>query len=366
MTSTASTKPRLRGQFHTLTVSDVTRLCDDAVAITFDVPPGLSDEYRFVAGQHVNIAVPGGDGVRRSYSICSAAGSAQLRIAVKRIPGGRFSAHALDGLARGDELDVMTPAGRFGPELDPEQARHHAAVAAGSGITPVLSIVATVLEEEPHSRVTLIYGNRTASSAMFVDELGDLKDRFPHRFQLVHVLSREPGSSELLSGRLDAERLDRLFATVVAADTVDEWYLCGPMPMIDSAAELLARRGVDRSRVHRELYHVGDAPPEPRAPEQRPVAQVCEIVAELDGRRSETVLDDPDGVVLDAVLAVRNDAPFACKGGVCGTCRAKVLDGAVSMERTYALEDDEIEAGYVLTCQSHPTTPTLHVDYDAW
>lgn len=363
-TSTAPSQTR-RSVVHRLKVADVQPLTDDAIAVTFDVPPELADEYRFAAGQHVNVAVPGGDGIRRSYSICSPAGSGQVRIAVKRISGGWFSAYALDALAPGDELDVMTPAGRFTPALDPAQARHHAAVAAGSGITPVLSIVATVLEEEPLSRVTLVYANRTASSVMFLDELSDLKDQHPDRFHLVHVLSREPGSSALLSGRLDAERLERLFGTVVAADTVDEWYLCGPLSLTETAAELLERRGVDRSRVHRELYHVGDEPPAPRPPEQRPAAQVCEIVAVLDGRRSEAVLDDPDDVVLDAVLAVRNDAPFACKGGVCGTCRAKVLDGAVSMERTYALEDDEIEAGYVLTCQSHPTTPSLVVDYDA-
>ncbi|PSL01103.1 ring-1,2-phenylacetyl-CoA epoxidase subunit PaaE [Haloactinopolyspora alba] len=361
---TAAAPARRHSVFHRLRVGAVERLTDDAVAVTFDVPPELAGEYEFAAGQHVNIEMPDGDGARRSYSICSPAGSGRLRIAVKRIPGGRFSAHALSDLAPGDELDVMTPAGRFTPAFDPARRRHYAAVVAGSGITPVMSIAATALEAEPESRVSVIYGNRTTSSTMFLDELADLKDRHPRRLHLVHVHSREPGTTDLLSGRLDAPRLRRLLDTLVPGDTVDEWYLCGPYAMIEGAREVLAERGVDRAHVHSELYHVGDPPPAPPA-EECAAAQVSEIVAVLDGRRSEIVLDDPDVPVLEAVLQVRNDAPFACRGGVCGTCRAKVLEGAVTMERNYALEDDELAAGYVLTCQSHPTTPTLHVDYDA-
>ncbi len=356
--------PRRHSVTHRLRVAAVDRLTDDAVAVTFAVPAELAEAYDFAAGQHVNVALPGGDGVRRSYSICSPAGSGVLRIAVKRIPGGVFSSHALTTLAPGDEVDVMTPAGRFTPSFGPEQGRHYALVAAGSGITPVLSIVATALATEPDSRVTLLYGNRTSSSVMFTDELADLKDRHPGRLQLVHVLSREPGSTELLSGRLDGERLGRLLDTLLPPETVDDWYLCGPYELITTAREVLAARGVDRAHVHAELYHVGDPPPA-IVEQARQQAVTCAVTASLDGRRTEVTLDDPDETVLEAVLRVRNDAPFACKGGVCGTCRAKVLDGAVTMERRYALEDDEIAAGYVLTCQSHPTTPTLDVDYDA-
>ncbi|WP_035812362.1 1,2-phenylacetyl-CoA epoxidase subunit PaaE [Jiangella gansuensis] len=364
-TATETLRPaRRHSVVHRLRVADVERLTDDAVAVTLDVPPELAADYEFAAGQHLNVSLPGGDGVRRSYSICSPAGSGVLRFAVKRLPGGAFSEHALATLAAGDELDVMTPAGRFTPSFDPAQARHYTAVAAGSGITPVMSIAATALAVEPHSEVTLLYGNRTSSSVMFLDELADLKDRFPDRFRVLHALSREPGTTHLLSGRLDAERLARLIDHLLPPDTVDEWYLCGPYDMITAARSVLAGHGVDRAHVHAELYHVGDAPPAPR-PQARPVPAHCEVTAVLDGRRSDVVLDDPDETVLEAVLRARNDAPFACKGGVCGTCRAKVLAGEVTMERHYALEDDEIAAGYVLTCQSHPTTPTLEVDYDA-
>lgn len=363
-TTTAAPRARRHSVTHRLRVAAVDRLTDDAVAVTFAVPAELAADYEFDAGQHVNVELPGGDGVRRSYSICSPAGSGVLRIAVKRIPGGAFSSHALETLAAGDEVDVMTPAGRFTPAFAPDHAKHYALVAAGSGITPVLSIVATALDTEPGSRVTLLYGNRTSSSVMFLDELADLKDRHPGRLQLVHVLSREPGSTELLSGRLDGDRLGRVLDTLAPPDTVDDWYLCGPYELITTAREVLAARGVDRAHVHAELYHVGDPPPA-IVEEARQQAVTCAVTASLDGRRTEVTVDDPDETVLEAVLRVRNDAPFACKGGVCGTCRAKVLDGAVTMERRYALEDDEIAAGYVLTCQSHPTTPTLSVDYDA-
>lgn len=204
------------------------RLTDDAVAVTFEVPPDLRDAYAFAPGQHVNVSVPGGDGVRRSYSICSPAGSGRLRIAVRRIPDGTFSAYALSMLGPGDELDVMTPAGRFTPDLDPLNAKHYVAIAAGSGITPVLSIITSVLGAELDSRVTLIYANRTSQSVMFLDELADLKDVHPSRLHLVHVLSREEQETELLSGRIDEKRLERFLATLVPPASVDEWYLCGP------------------------------------------------------------------------------------------------------------------------------------------
>lgn len=362
MTTTVSTARR-HSVLHRLTVRSVDRLTDDAVAITFDVPPELRDDYRFAAGQHVNVARPGADDIRRSYSICAAPSEGCLRIAVKKIPGGEFSAYALDGLTPGAELDVMTPAGRFTPKLDPTNAKHYVAVAAGSGITPVLSIVSAILEVETASRVTLLYGNRTSRSVMFLDELADLKDRYIDRFQLVHVLSREARDVELLSGRLDRGRVGRILDTLLTPDNVDEWYLCGPYAMVTELRDLLVDRGVDRTQVHSELFHVGDLPVVREVP--APVAGGSEVTVVLDGRKSTVELTDPDETVLEAVLRVRNDAPFACRGGVCGTCRAKVLDGEVEMERNYALEDDEVEAGYVLTCQSHPTTPVVSLDYDA-
>jgi ring-1,2-phenylacetyl-CoA epoxidase subunit PaaE len=360
---TTESTARRHSVFHRLAVQDVHRLTDDAVAVTFAVPDELRDEYTFAPGQHVNVAMPDGDDdTRRSYSICSSPADGRLRVAVKRIPSGTFSAYAVDELEPGSELDVMTPAGRFTPDLDPANVKHYVAIAAGSGITPIMSIVAAVLETEPDSRVTLLYGNRTSRTAMFIDELADLKDRFAGRFQLIHVLSREDQEAELLSGRIDQDRLRRFLDTLIPADDVDEWYLCGPYEMVTGARDVLFERGVDPPRIHAELFHVGALPP--KQVEITPPAEGSEVSILLDGRKSTVSLEEGDSV-LDAVLRVRNDAPFACKGGVCGTCRARVLDGAVVMERNFALEDDEVTSGYVLTCQAHPTTERVSLDYDA-
>ncbi|MEU4193661.1 1,2-phenylacetyl-CoA epoxidase subunit PaaE [Kribbella sp. NPDC026611] len=356
--------PRRRATFHPLKVRAIDAITDDSVAITFEVPADLAGEYEFTAGQHLTIR-RAGEEVRRSYSICSPAGSGILRIGVKRIPGGEFSAYAANELKIGDELEVMTPLGRFGTTFDPANANHYAFVAAGSGIAPVLSLVATILSVEPASRVTLLYGNRTAGSVMFADELADLKDRYAERFHLVHVLSRETTEVELFSGRIDADRLQRMFSTILPLDSVDEWFLCGPYAMVIGAQELLLAEGVHREHVHAELFHVGDEAPKPLVEEVATDENAAQVTVILDGRRSTFPLAEHSKAVLDATLAVRSDAPFACKGGVCGTCRAKVLEGKVRMDTNWALEPDELRAGYVLTCQSHPTTPQVTLDYDA-
>ncbi|MFB6722664.1 1,2-phenylacetyl-CoA epoxidase subunit PaaE [Kribbella sp. NPDC056345] len=354
---------RRRATFHALKVAAIEAITDDSVAITFAVPDELAGEYDFTAGQHLTVRRTGED-VRRSYSICSPAGSGVLRIGVKRIPGGTFSAYAANELKVGDELEVMTPLGRFGTTLDPANAKHYAFVAAGSGITPVLSLVATILSVEPSSRVTLLYGNRTAGSVMFADELADLKDVYAERLHLVHVLSRESTEVELFSGRIDVERLQRMFAAILPVAGVDEWFLCGPYAMVVGAQELLLSEGVPREHVHAELFHVGDEAPKPPV-EDAVDEDAAQVTVILDGRRSTFPLGEHARPILDATLAVRSDAPFACKGGVCGTCRAKVLEGSVRMDTNWALEPDELRAGYVLTCQSHPTTPAVTVDYDA-
>jgi ring-1,2-phenylacetyl-CoA epoxidase subunit PaaE len=357
--------PPRHSVFHTLRVSDVTPLTDDSVCITFDVPPELSADYDFVHGQHVNIRTSrAGDDVRRSYSICSPAGSGRLRIGVKVLPGGHFSGFAAGRLVPGDRLDVMTPTGRFHTQLDAANRKHYAAVAAGSGITPILSIVATVLEREPDSRVTLVYANRTSRTIMFLEELEDLKDRYRDRFQLIHVLSREAREAELLSGRLDAGRFTKIAEALLPADTVDDWFLCGPYEMVVELQRALSELGADPAHVHTELFHVESAPP-PRPPSAADEGEGSAVTITLDGRSTSFKLKGSDVPVLDAVLRVRGDAPFACKGGVCGTCRAKVLEGEVAMDTNYALEADEVAAGYVLTCQSHPVSETLRVDYDA-
>jgi ring-1,2-phenylacetyl-CoA epoxidase subunit PaaE len=365
------TAPR-KAVFHRLRVGEVTPLTDDAVCITFDVPPELADEYEFTQGQHVTVRTSmAGDDVRRSYSICAAAGHGRLRIGVKVLPGGHFSGFAAGRLKVGDELEVMTPTGRFYTELDPANAKHYGAIAAGSGITPILSIIATALEQEPNSRVTLIFANRTSRTVMFLEELEDLKDRYRSRFHLIHVLSREAQDAELLSGRLDAARFTKITETLVPVESVDDWFLCGPYAMVVDLREALAEQGVDPAHVHTELFHVDTTPAERRTTPEEPSdaagadGALAEVTINLDGRRSTFTLENADESVLEGALRVRSDVPFACQGGVCGTCRAKLVDGTVEMDTNYALEPDEIEDGYVLTCQSHPTSPMVHVDYDA-
>jgi ring-1,2-phenylacetyl-CoA epoxidase subunit PaaE len=257
---------------------------------------------------------------------------------------------------------VMTPAGRFTTDLDPTAAKRYVAVAAGSGITPVLSIMAAVLEGEPGSRVTLVYANRTSRSVMFLDEVHDLKDRFPGRFQILHVLSREQQDVELLSGRLDADRF-RAIVDAFGLAGADDWFLCGPHEMVVELRQALTDLG--ESRVHTELFHADPAPRAPVAALVDGPDGAAQVTIRLDGRASDFPLR-PDGPpVLEAALDVRSDLPFACKGGVCGTCRAKLVEGTVQMDANYALEPDEVERGYVLTCQSHPTAAKVVLDYDA-
>jgi ring-1,2-phenylacetyl-CoA epoxidase subunit PaaE len=343
-------------------VASVEPLTDDSVAISFSVPPELADEYRFVHGQHLTIR--GDDGERRSFSICTTPRSGVLTIGVKKLPGGAFSEGVVDALHAGDELDVMTPAGRFTTRLDPASARMYVAIAAGSGITPIISIVSTILEEEPHAQVMLVYANRTHRTIMFLDDLHDLKDRFPDRFHLVHVLSREQQDVELFSGRLDGDRLSRILKSLRPAEDVDAWFLCGPQQMVVDLRQVILDHGVEATAIHTELFH---ADPVPRAPEamSSSVEGAAHVTIRLDGRTSDFELR-PDGVgVLEAALQVRSDLPFACRGGVCGTCRAKLVEGTVAMDVNYALEPEEMADGYVLTCQSHPTSERVVVDYDA-
>jgi ring-1,2-phenylacetyl-CoA epoxidase subunit PaaE len=351
---------RSHAELHPLRVSAIDELTEDAVAITFEVPAELRDDYAFVHGQHVSVR--GSDDVRRSFSICTPPSSGVLRIGVKRLPGGAFSDGIVGSLQVGDSLEVMTPAGRFTTDLDPTAAKRYVAVAAGSGITPVLSIMAAVLEGEPGARVTLVYANRTSRSVMFLDEVHDLKDRFPGRFQILHVLSREQQDVELLSGRLDADRF-RAIVDAFGLAGADDWFLCGPHEMVVDLRQALTDMG--ESRVHTELFHADPAPRAPVAALVDGTDGAAQVTIRLDGRASDFPLR-PDGPpVLEAALDVRSDLPFACKGGVCGTCRAKLVEGTVQMDANYSLEPDEVERGYVLTCQSHPTAAKVVLDYDA-
>ncbi|WP_420121212.1 1,2-phenylacetyl-CoA epoxidase subunit PaaE [Nakamurella sp.] len=356
--------PRRPAVFHPLRVSAVDRLTEDAVAVTFDVPDRLRAEFAFEPGQHLSVRSPAlGDGVRRSYSICAPATGGPLRIGVKRIAGGVFSGYVAERLRPGDTLDVMTPTGTFTTHLDPARSRRYVAVAAGSGITPVLSILATALEVEPDSTAALVYVNRRTSTIMFLEELEDLKNRFPARLQLIHVLGHEMTEVELLSGRLDVDRFDRILDTLLPVDEVDEWFLCGPLALTDTVRGVLVDRGVDPEHVHRELFHVG-AVARRRTVTAAPPAAGARVTVILDGRSVDLTVPAGDSI-LDATLEMRADAPYSCRNAVCGTCRARVTQGRVAMDANYALEPDEVARGFVLTCQSHPVTDRVVVDFDS-
>ncbi|HEY8340290.1 MAG TPA: 1,2-phenylacetyl-CoA epoxidase subunit PaaE [Egibacteraceae bacterium] len=364
MTTTATAAPpgtRRRG-FHRLRVAAVQRLCEDAAALTFEVPDDLAEVYAFKPGQSLTLRrIVDGRDERRSYSICAPVG-APLRIGVRKVPGGLFSTWLVDEVRVGDEIEVAPPSGRFTPDLD--VPGHHVLIAAGSGITPLLSIAASVLAQ-PQSRVTLLYGNRRSDTVMFADELADLKDRCTTRFELVHVLSREPREAELFSGRLDADRLRTLLPLLVDVTRVDGWWLCGPFGMVSDARQVLDELGVDRARVHTELFFVEDVPPAPVRHEDAPLEGPSSTVTVVLDGRTTAVAVPRDRSVLEGAQRVRPDLPFACKGGVCGTCRARVVAGEVDLRRNFALEDAELEAGFVLTCQSYPVSDEVTVDYDA-
>jgi ring-1,2-phenylacetyl-CoA epoxidase subunit PaaE len=350
--------PASRTEFHPLAVARVDPLTDDSAAVTFDVPPALAGRFAFAPGQSLTVR-HGGE--RRSYSICSVKGRAP-RIGVREVAGGAVSGWLVRQVRPGDLVEVQPPSGSFTPDLDvPGQ---HVLIAAGSGITPVLSIAGSLLAAQDGSAVTLLYGNRRSDSVMFADEIADLKDAYPDRVCLVHVLSREPQEVELFTGRLDAAKLRALLPVTVDVAAVDHWWLCGPFGMVQDAIGLLAELGVPRPRIHRELFYVEDEPPPPAGHVDAPAGPGAEVTVLLDGRRSTVTV--PAGTpVLDGAQRVRPDLPFACKGGVCGTCRALLVDGEVTMRRNYALEQEELDAGYILTCQSLPASPSVIVDYDA-
>ncbi|MER5349883.1 1,2-phenylacetyl-CoA epoxidase subunit PaaE [Kitasatospora sp. NPDC002551] len=354
-------RPARRPTFHALRIAGLERLCEDAVAVTFTVPEGLAEAYAFRPGQTLTLRrVVDGIDERRSYSICAPVGG-PLRIAVREVPGGLFSRWLVREARPGEEVEVLTPSGLFSPDL--AEPADHVLLAAGSGITPMVSIAASVLAADRTSTVTLLYGNRRSDTVMFADELADLKDRYLDRFQLVHVLSRETRDAELLSGRLDPERVGALLTALVDTAAVGHWWLCGPFGMVAGARELLAGLGVPAERVHQELFHAEDEPVAERPDDTPDAAGHSEVTVVLDGRGSTLSLPC-DRSILDGAQRSRPDLPFACKGGVCGTCRALVTEGEVEMRRNFALEEKELAAGYVLTCQARPVTPRVTVDYD--
>lgn len=358
----AAQRSRPRGEFRTLRVAEVERLTDDAVAVSFEVPPDLAGAYDFLPGQSLTLRrIVNGREERRSYSICAPAGQPP-RVGVREVPDGIFSTWLAREVRAGDEIEVLPPTGRFTPDLT--AAGHHVLIAAGSGITPVLSIAASVLTN-PDSQATLLYGNRRTDTVMFAEDLADLKDEYNTRLDLVHVLSREPREAELFSGRLDGEKLRKLLPALIDVQSVDHWWLCGPFGMVTDAQAVLTEFGVEPARVHQELFYVDDVPPPPVLHEEAGIeGPSSEVLIVLDGRSTPLTIAR-DMTILDGAQRVRPDLPFACKGGVCGTCRAKVVSGEVDLRRNYALDQSELDAGFVLTCQSLPVSDSVTVDYDA-
>ena len=350
-------------RFHSLRVAEIRSETPECVSLKFEVPDELAAEYRFTQGQHLALrATLGGEELRRSYSVCSGCDDGELRVAVKKVPGGRFSAWANASLKPGDAIDVMTPEGRFFTPLDPAHEKHYVAFVAGSGITPVLSLARTTLAREPKSRFTLVYGNRRQASVMFHEALEDLKDRYLTRFALYNVFSREEQDIELFNGRLDGAKARAFLATLVPVDSIDEAFVCGPATMIDEVEQALVEAGVPQAHVHVERFGVPGAAA--TAPVDDAGAAQSRIGIVIDGVRREIEFRPGQHSILDAGRAAGLDLPYSCKGGMCSTCRGKLLEGEVKMAKNYALEPHEVEAGFVLTCQSYPLSERVLISYD--
>lgn len=352
-------------RFHRLAVDDLRRETPDAVSLTFAIPKELANDYNFAPGQYLTLrTMLDGEEVRRSYSICSGPEDGELRIAVKKVDGGAFSNWAADELKAGDELDVMTPAGRFGiaPELG--AARTYVGFAAGSGITPIMSIIKGVLAGEADSRFFLFYGTRSTAGMLFRETLEDLKDRFLQRLSLFHVISGEEQDIPILHGRLDGEKVRVLLRSLVPAASVDHAFICGPAGMSEDIEATCRELGIAEDRIHVERFvsEFGGKPrPKAIVPAGAPPKALAALI--IDGKRREVPVAEGEAI-LDAALRAGMDLPFACKGGMCSTCRAKLVEGEAQMEANYSLEPWELKARFILTCQARPCSERVVVDYD--
>ena len=351
--------------FYALRVREVRKETRDAIVVAFEVPRELGDIFRFMQGQHLTLrAWIDREEVRRSYSICSAVQDGTLRIAIKKVADGFFSAWAIENLKPGCTMEVLPPTGHFYVPLSPENRNYYLAIAAGSGITPVISIVKTTLLAEPKSQFTLFYGNRASNTVIFREELADLKDLFPDRFNLVHVMTREHQDLDLLNGRITPEKCERLLKLYCPAEDVDTVFLCGPQEMSLGLAEELKSLGVPESKIKIELFSATPTPRK-RAPQAiKAVTEQCEVTVISDGRERMFGMPKGDETILDAALHNGIELRYSCKSGVCATCRAKLITGQVDMDANYALEDYEVRGGFILTCQSYPLTDKVKVDFD--
>ena len=352
--------------FHSLFIKQIRKETDDCVSIAFDIPDDLKKTFQYHAGQYLTLrTMINGEEIRRSYSLCSSPLHNEWRVAIKKNEGGVFSTYANETLKAGDCIDVMPPVGKFITTIHSANQKKYLAIAAGSGITPVFSIIQTILEAEPNSHVTLVYGNKNRSSIIFKEALDALKNKWIDRFQLIHILSREKTDAAIHYGRIDDEKLQELIK-LIGLKQIDEFFICGPEQMIHNTKTFLIAQHIDAKKIHielfaskkresivvnRELQTIDDSPK-------------SKITVKLDGVSFDFDLAFNSNSILDAALQQGADLPYACKGGVCCTCKAKLIEGKVKMDVNYSLEPEEIEAGYILTCQSHPTTERVVVDYD--
>ncbi len=353
--------------FHPLTVRSVTPDTDDAVILSFEVPASLQNDFRFVPGQYLTLRheVKGQD-LRRSYSICSGVDEGELRVGVRRVEGGAFSNWVHRELKPGMVIESYPPQGRFGAQALAGRGEHHVGIAAGSGITPILSLMKTVLARDPEARFTLIYGNRAQASTMFKEEIEDLKNRYMTRLSLHPVFSREHVDSPLQAGRIDAGKLAVFLATVLPPASIDQVYVCGPFEMNEAAEATFLASGVEASRIHIERFGTpemqrGQAAPHQSLPGDADSARVTVI---RDGISREIEFTKSDASLLDAAARAGMEMPFSCKSGVCSTCRCKLLEGEVRMDKNFALDKQEVAAGFILSCQAHALTPRVVISFD--
>ncbi len=351
--------------FVPVAVKEVRKETDDCVSIAFDIKEEQQPDFQYQAGQYISIkTMINGEEVRRSYSLCSSPLDHEWRVAVKQVEGGLFSTYANQSLKKGDVLELMPPMGKFHAEASNIQPKNYVTFAAGSGITPIISIIKTILRSEPKSNVTLIYGNRSRSSVIFKEELEALKNKYMNRFQLTHILSREKTDAPINFGRIDGNKCEALFGKLVD-ETADEFFICGPEEMIFAVKNFLESKGIDKKKIHVELFtsakKIASGKKEVVTNDHSPKSK---ITVKLDGRSFDFDLAFDSATILDAALKQGADLPFACKGGMCCTCKAKLMEGEVEMDVCWGLDQEEVEQGFILTCQSHPITEKVVVDFD--
>jgi ring-1,2-phenylacetyl-CoA epoxidase subunit PaaE len=354
--------------FHPIRVKEVKKETNDCVSVLFDIPAELTQTFRFTQGQSLTLRTNiNGEEVRRTYSLCSSPLDNEWKVAIKLVEGGLFSTYANHELKKGDILDIMPPVGKFYTELHSSNKKSYVAFAAGSGITPILSIIKTTLRTEPNSQFTLVFGNRNKASIIFKEELEALKDKFMDRFRIIHILSRERTEAVINHGRINADKCETLFSKLINLNKCDEFFICGPEEMIFSVKGFLEARGIDKKKIHFELFTTpgqksNTAVSGPSSAHNEPKSKVS---VKLDGITFDFDLGFNESNILDAALQQGADLPYACKGGMCCTCKAKLVEGEVVMDVHWGLDDEEVEKGYILTCQSHPKTEKVVVDFDA-